>query len=314
MITIFIAVLAGIFVAKKQNETLVRKLLSSSSVTDQLRGLTSLSNYSFDALQRAISPILDDKTDASIVAQKLLVQRAFQENRISDLVNCHIDSDLHEAVIWWNTPRERQQQDFLIEMQNATPSSWVMKLYAQYDTTQRAATYQDLIDTPVRDRDGSVLLSVLAIECVAPNKIDSLIRSWERDYDIDRQKAAVLLCALRKLPLPTVSTKNESIVTIQTILDTDNIALAWRTLHQSDGTINPDIALAAMIVDQKKFTQILIDSAMSGKWAHPEHAILLAKNFFPHITNRIPFELLKNQKTRQKWWHLFACGLLKEEG
>ena len=87
LLTIFIAVLAGLFVAKKQNETLVRKLLSSSSVTDQLRGLTSLSNYSFDALQRTISPILDDKTDASIVAHKLLVQRAFQENRISDLVN-----------------------------------------------------------------------------------------------------------------------------------------------------------------------------------------------------------------------------------
>ena len=177
----------------------------------------------------------------------------------------------------------------------------------------REATYPDLVSLPVRDRDGSVVLSVLAINELASHKSRALIQAWEKDYDLERQKAAVLLSAIQGLPTLDIKTQNESLATMQKIINENNYKLAWRALHKSDGTIDPDIALAAMIIDQERFMPILIKTAQHDKWAHPEHAIIIAKTFSKEIANQIPFALLENHKTRQKWWTFFSCGLLQEE-
>jgi hypothetical protein len=312
-LTIVVAVFVGFIVASNQTQAYIDRLISSPSVTDQLRGISLLTNASFDTLNLKLCSILNDKSTASKKAQELLVTRAFQENRIDELQYLDIEDELVEAAVWWDTPREKRMPFPQIVIEGFNPSPWVMKLMAHYDSSHSPAWFPDLARLPLRDRDGSVLLSVLAINNIAPQKIEELIEAWSIDYDLDRQKAAVLLSAIRNLPPPSVSEQNETITTLQTIINEKDIELAWRAMHKSDGSINPDIALAAMIVNQEKFTPILIETAKEDKWTHPEHAILIAESFKPNITNQISFELLKNTETRQKWWSLFACGLLQEE-
>lgn len=311
LLTIVVAVVAGFIVATNQKSSLATSLIASSSVTDQLRGISLIESLTFDELQQKLNPILDTETASSIAAQQLIVKRAFQEERINDLQNIGIDDDLYNAALWWNSETKNPNGNILDI--NINPSPWVEKLLAWYPSTHQPATYLGLAELPVRDRDGSVILSVLAIHEFATQRIESLVEVWEQDFDLDRQKAAALLCALRSLPQPSISTQNESLSTIQTIIKENDVLLAWRALHRSDGTIDPDVALAAMIVNQERFMPILIESAKQNLWTHPEHAIIIAKTFSSEIANQIPFALLENKETRQKWWSLFACGLLQEE-
>ena len=205
LLIIVVAVLAGFFVATNQKQSLITSLIESPSVTDQLRGIELLEDFSFNALQQILLPIIGNNTEASMKAQNLLVKSAFHEDRIQDLQEMHLNKELYEAALWWNSPREEYQPFDLSVYNSFNPSPWVIKLVAHYDSLQQQVTYTDLLELPLRDRDGSVLLSVLAIERIAPQKIEPLIESWSLDYDIDRQKAAVLLAAMRGLALPMVS-------------------------------------------------------------------------------------------------------------
>lgn len=310
-LTIVIAGIAGFIVATNQKKSLATSLLASSTVTDQLRGITLLKSSSFDELQVQLVQIIETGTDSAKLAQNLLVQRAFQEDRIDELRGIGIDSDLLEAALWWD--KEYQIPKYLNLDIQMNPSPWIEKLTAWYPSTNQPASYPDIVDLPVRDRDGSVLLSVLAIHTFGSQRIRSVIQEWEKDYDLERQKAASLLSALSELPQPRISSQNESLATIQAIINEDDFQMAWRALHRPNGSIDPDVALAAMIVNQERFLPILIDTAMQNQWTHPEHAILIAKTFYADISNRIPFALVQNKDTRQKWWSLFACGLLQEE-
>ena len=313
LLTILLAVIAGTIVATNQSNANINRLMTSPSVTDQLQGIALLQDVSFDELLPQLRPILDDNTDASKEAQELIVKTAFHEDRIDDLRNLNIDDELFEAAVWWNNPRETRKPFPSVVIKSGNPSPWVWKLISHYDSTHATASYPDLTQLPLRDRDGSILLSILAIKNHAPQNIDQLIESWSFDYDLDRQKAAVLLSAIRKLPSPNVSQQNEAIATLQAIINEKNSELAWRALHREDGTINPDTALAAMIIDSETFAPILIETAKKGKWMHPEHAVLIAESFLPTITDELPYQLLMNSETRQKWWSLVACGLLLEE-
>jgi len=310
-ITILIAIFSGYFVAKTQTRSQMLQLLASPSTTDQLSGIEMLKNESFDSLSALLNPVLSNNSDASRAAQNLLVKRAFHEDRLDDLQTLEIDRKLYETALWWNNETVYKKINFDIEF---NPSPWVEKLLAWYPSTYKPTTYTDLVDLPVRDRDGSVLLTVLAINKYAPQKIDPLIHAWEKDYNFERQKAAVLLSTLRNLPFPNISTQNESLATLTRIITENNFQLAWRALHRENGSIDPDVALVAMIIDQDRFMPILIETAQKNLWTHPEHPILIAKTFFGDIANRIPFELLENKETREKWWSLFACGLLQEGG
>jgi hypothetical protein len=311
LLTVIIAGIAGFYVATYQQKSLATTLLASPTVTDQLRGMTLLEQSSFDELQELLVSIVPTGTDSAKVAQQLLVQRAFQEGRIHDLQEVGLDRDLYEAAMWWNSEFQTPKEIGIDIHMN--PSPWVLKLSVWYPNTHSPATYPDLIQLPVRDRDGSVLLSVLAIHQFGSEKTEALIQAWEKDYDLERQKASALLSALHELPQPKISLQDEALVTIQAIITEGDFQLAWRTLHRTDGSIDPDVALAAMIVDQKRFLPILIDSAKQNLWTHPEHAIIIAKAFCGEVANQIPFSLLENKDSRQKWWSLFACGLLQEE-
>jgi len=312
LFTVVIAISIGFVVATKQKNATIRRLLSSPSTIEQMKGIALIEHVSFNELKSHVTPLLANNSDASTLAQQALVKKAFEENRIQDLQGLPIDPNLYEAALWWSNPTKEPELTKKIVFKEFNPSPWMMKLMSHYKLLHGGATYPDLLKLPIRDRDGSVLLSVLAIENVAPQKIESLLEAWSFDYDIDRQKAAILLAAMRGLPQPIVSNQDESLSTIQNIIVKENVELAWRTLHRSSGNVDPDIMLAGMIIGQEKFTPILIKSVQDGKWTHPEHAILIAETFFPEITNQISFELVKNPKTRQKWWALFSCGLLKE--
>jgi len=311
LLTIIAAIFAGFSVAKSQAHSQMRKLLASQSTIDQLSGIEMLQHESFDSLASLLNPILVNNSVASRAAQNLLVKRAFQEDRIVDLQSLEIDRELYESALWWNSEIDLTEHQIQF---NFEPSPWVAKLLAWYPSTHNSTTYPDLISLPVRDRDGSVILTVLAINRIAPEKIKTLIQEWEKDYDLERQKAAVLLSMLRNLPFPNISTQNESLATLKRIITENNFQLAWRTLHRKNGTIDPDIALAAMIIDKDRFMPILIETAQKNLWEHPEHAVLLAKAFSSDISSQIPFKFLENKETREKWWTLFACGLLQEGG
>lgn len=300
------------------NEQLTH-LLHSESVTDNLTAIGQLNNASFDRLQTLLLPILSKQGDASIAAQSLLVQRAFKEGRIHDLDRHTIDGDLYEAVKWWtSSDRQPLQQDNTQQFQqiaiDAQASPWIRRLAALHCSDITSSTLEDLTSMAPHDRDGSVLLTVLAIDRhMHQEQVRPLIERWGNSYDLELQTAAVLLAACTQNPIPTLSTSNEYLATISTICIEKQITLAWRALHRNDGTINPDVALAGLLIDQDRFLPILVDSAQAGIWSHPEHPVELARRFAPHVSALLPVTLLEDEGTRDKWWSLFACGLLKEQ-
>ena len=77
--------------------------------------------------------------------------------------------------------------------------------------------------------------------------------------------------------------------------------------------IHPDIAPAGLIIDETRFMPILINPAQAELWIHPDHPIELARRFAPKVSALIPSALLSQEESRDKWWPLFACGLLQEE-
>ena len=167
---------------------------------------------------------------------------------------------------------------------------------------------------PPHDRDGSVILTVLAIERHVPQKmLPSLINTWANSYDLELQTASILLASLSGCTIPDISMSDSFLATISTICTEKNGALAWRSLHSENGTIHPDIVLAGLIVDETRFMPILICSARAELWAHPEHPFELARRFAPEVSELLPMELLDHEESRDKWWSLFACGLLQEQ-
>lgn len=318
--TILFAVLVAILMVQKQERSQrIHRLLASHAVTDQLQAIELLQNASFDQLCKQLKSIIADSSDASNAAQQLLVKRAFSENRLRDLSSVPLEKDLHESVLWWISQNKsgfqhsQEEQPYVRIVNDTDASPWLRRLAALRCQDVSTTALDDLITMPPRDRDGSVMLTVIAIERHIPPELSiDVIQSWASAYDSDQQKAATLLAALMNEPLPTIPTQNNTHMTIQSIVADMNVALAWRTMHSSDGMINPDVTLAALIVDRERFLPILVETARSNQWIHPEHPVELARRFAPTVTTLIPTELLDNEESRDKWWSLFACGILKE--
>ena len=308
--TIFIAVGVSVFLHAQQRESQILRLLDSPSVKDKLAGITLAEHLSFDKLTVLLGEVIQEHSPASTKAQEVLVASAFSEHRTEELSHLQINPDLLESVVWWSTaPPPPLAPKLVLDDSLASPFINLSLLAGFSDSTQTDV----LLETPLRDRDGSVLLAVLAIEkCIPKKELQGLVQSWSRDFDIERQKSAVFFASMLNTPFSFAESSNSELATIQVILAENNYALAWRTIHNSDGTINPDIALAGMLANADKFFPILIESASSKKWTHPEHPIMIAFRFAPEIANKIPSELLQNSETRNKWWSLFTCGLLLE--
>ncbi len=308
--TILVAIIVGLWIAQQQNNSKIIRLLSSSAITDQLAGIELTKNASLDVLLPLLLPIVQNQNEASTAAQNALVARAFSEQRLQELHSTAIDKQLLEAAHWWNSNPTQKTINVVATDDAIVPSINYLSWYLGFE---KPPPHDKMITLPIRDRDGSVLLAVLTIEKFSTRKqVNNLISNWMLDYDLDRNRAAVLLAALID-EVPTFPhTQNNSLAALQTVCISHDYILAWRTLHYEDGTINPDMALLGMILNQEKFFPILTKSAKENRWTHPEHPIMIASRFAKTVANRIPADLLQNEETRSKWWALFACGLLLE--
>jgi hypothetical protein len=306
-----LAVIAAFIVSNEQQEKQAKRLLSSSSITDQLEGIQLVKNAPFDILLNLLSPVLDSNNEVSYLAQKTLVTGAFKQERLKDLSTLKIDKELLEAAKWWETdPKIQTIPTVLIDSNISTSITHL----AWFLGIEDAPTFSEMTELPINDSVGSVLLAVLSIEKFGTSvQVQELIKTWSRDYDLERRKAAILLGALVGSTTVPLQSQIEELNTLQTVCDEMSIELAWRTMHNEDGTINPEIALVGMLANKELFFPFLLDSVTEGLWAHPEHPIAIAFRFAPDISKRIPFELLQSEKTRTKWWSLFSCGLLLEE-
>ncbi len=308
--TIIIAAIAGFFIAQQQKDARVARLIASPTVTDQLAGIELAKDTTLEFLIPLLSPIVNKNNDAAVAAQNLLVTKAFSERRLSELEPLAIDPKLLEAATWWNNaPQQQQSNSITTDM----PIKTSVNFLAWFLELEPPPTFDSLTALPMKDRDGSVLLAVLTIDKFGTGQqIQELIATWSSDYDLERNKAAVLLAALTNVKHTFQHSKNNDLATLQTICEEQDHTIAWRALHYEDGTINPDIALAGMLANQTALFPIMIETATNNKWKHPEHPIVLAIRFAPEVARKIPSDLLQNDETRTKWWSLFACGLLLE--
>lgn len=306
---ILIAVMAGFFVVNHQRASNIAHLLGSPAVADNIDGINLAEDKPFDDLVVLFEKILSKHNEASTRAQEVLVARAFDEHRVHALKLLPINRELLEAVIWWSEDHKETSR-FTSSTEMLLPSlhqlAWLLGV-------EEAPTMDVLVETPVQDRDGSVVLGVLAIKkFTTQQERHRLIHQWMNDFSLARQKSAVLLAMMEDKTYDFPPSQRPELSTIQAIQKDTHYLLAWRTLHDKDGMIIPDIALAGMLANQEKFFPILINSAQEHKWKHPEHAILIASYFAPRVAGAIPFDYLQNTETRKKWWSLFTCGLLLE--
>jgi hypothetical protein len=315
-ITVVVAIVSGVLVSQKQSEDALRVLLNSSSSVKQLQGISRLETKSFDECRRHVAHLLTAQPDVSAKAQALLVYKAFHQKRMNDLINLPIEKSLLQSAFWWDNQQTQIPMPLpampAIEIDNAT-APWLLKLSSFYAEEQRNHTLQVIEQLPIRDRDGSVLLTVLAIHANNSNDIQRLVSDWSTSYDTEAQKAALLLHALQGESSISVLSQDSEIQTIQLILRDENTKLAWRSMHRDDGTVFADIVLAGMIANPSKFIESCIATAKQNKWVHPEHAIIIASTFFPDIASIIPASYRRNDESRKKWWDLFSCGLLLQK-
>jgi len=308
---ILFAVIVGFFVVSKQRETNIARLLASHAVADQIDGIDMAKGKPFDALLALFKETLTKQSAASDRAQEVLVASAFSEHRVKDLSTVPIRAELLEAVLWWSEEHKKTTR-FVSSNALLIPSlhqlAWLIGI-------EEPPEYDMLVKTPVQDRDGSVVLGVLAVEqFTTTQQRNTLIQEWTKDYDVARQKSAVLLAMMGDKTIAFPPSERRALATLQAIQKDSNYLLAWRSLHDEDGMIIPDIALAGMLANEEKFFPILLKSVEKKKWKHPEHPILIASYFAPEIAGKLPFDFLQNSETRKKWWSLFTCGLLLERG
>jgi hypothetical protein len=306
-----LSVIAAFIVSNEQQKKQTKRLLSSSSIKDQLDGIEQVKNEPLDFLIDLLSPFLESKNEASDLAQETLIAGAFKQERLKDLNNLNVNRELLEAAHWWKTKPKIQTIPKILVDQNVsahiTHLAWFLGI-------EDAPTFSMMTKLTKNGTGRSVLISVLTIEKFGTSvQIQDLIKTWSTDYDLDRRKAAILLGVLIGSTTEPIQSQIEELSTLQTVCLEMKIELVWRTMHNEDGTINPEIALVGMLANKDVFFPVLLDSVSDGLWAHPEDPIALAFHFAPEIANRIPFELLKGEKTRLKWWTLFSCGLLLEE-
>jgi hypothetical protein len=312
--TVLIAIFASIFVSASQSENRMYTLLHSSSTADQLQGIQLLHKKSFDTCLQQVSHLLTSSSDASVKAQELIAQKAFREKRVEELLSLQVESSLVQSLLWWTNPPPQERVPLLqqSQLQNSTIAPWLRKLSYFYAAQQDEESILPLEPLPIRDRDGSVLLMVLATYANTQHDFSDIIETWSSSYDVDAQKAALLLHALLGNPTVQIPSHDLELQTIYKILHERDTMLAWRSMHRDDGSIRPDIVLAGMIANPDTFTPTFIETAKHNHWVHPEHPIIIASTFFPETTTQIPSKYRISDESRKKWWDLFSCGLLLE--
>jgi len=311
-LSIIVASIIGAWVSHRNTTAShIRTLLTSPSTIDQLAGIEKIKYESFDALVEKLTPLLSGDQKVTTRASEVLVQRAFADSCVEDLSAIKIDPALYDAALWWNSkksavPLSQNHCAIACEL-NAAP--WLRRLASLRCDSLHDECAAELEAMPLRDRDGSILLSTLALY-----KHSNLLRlaSWNTSLDIDQRKVFRLLQGFANEEIE-LSDSDPSIQNITTIINDKNESLAWRTIHKRGGVIDPDIFLAGLIADREQFLQILLETARFQQWNHPEHAVELARVFAPEIVRYLPESLLVTPETRKQWWERFACGLMLEK-
>jgi len=230
---------------------------------------------------------------------------------VPQLDHVQINPTLLASAKWWYAKKTSSSTDLekcaLACDEETTP--WLRRLAALHCDSLDSACLNELRTMPLVDRDGSILLSTLALHKHSPPSETS---KWIVSIDIDQRKIAILLQGLAREKIRH-NDPDPMVQHISKILTDKSGILAWRSMHLPNGLINPDIFLSGLIVDQKGFLQLLIESAQENLWQHPEHPVELARIFVPEITNILPESLLLSPEERVKWWNLLACGLLIKE-
>ena len=310
--SIIVASILGAWISfKNADEKMIRTLLSSPSTIDQLAGIEKIKGEPFDATVERLTPLLSGDKIVAYRASEVIVQRAFADSCVEELRFIQINPALCDAALWWNSiktnvPLNPTHHAIACE-RSAAP--WLRRLASLRCDSLDVECLSELATMPLRDRDGSVLLATLAIHKHGLNTLTDL---WSKSIDIDQRKIAMLLQGLASKHI--AQTDADPVVqTLITIMNEQNGPLAWRTMHKRGGIVDPDVFLAGLIVDRDRFLLALLETAQSGRWNHPEHAVELARAFAPRVVSYLPESLQNEPKSRKQWWDRFACGLLLEK-
>ncbi len=315
-ITIIVAVICATWISqKKSEEATIQSLLASNSTIDQIAGIEIVAHESFKDLVARLTPLLGVEPKVTKSASNAIVLAAFRESCVDKLGGLRIEPALLEAARWWDSspivvPTDPKQHDLACD-DEAAP--WLRRLASLRCATLDTKCIESLTTMPLLDRDASVLLTTLAIQKhIDISSQQAIIRSWRTSVDSDRRKVAVLLQGVVN-SAAAPSDSNPKVATLSRILHSGDVSLAWRTLHRSDGSIDPDTAFAGLCVARHKFLNILVETAKEDQWRHPEHAVELARAYAPDVILYLPNSMLADKESRTRWWSLVACGLLLEQ-
>ena len=314
--TIIVAVICAAWIShSKAKEATIQSLLASTSVIDQIAGIEIVAHEPFKDLVARLTPLLGGEPKVAKAASNAIVLSAFRDSCVDKLGGLRIDPALLDAARWWASspivvPTDPKQHELACD-DEAAP--WLRRLASLRCAELETKCIDSLTTMPLLDRDASVLLTTLAIQKhVDASSQQSIIRTWRTSVDIDRRKVAVLLQGVAN-STAAPSDSDPKVETLTRILQGGDVSLAWRTLHRSDGSIDPDTAYAGLCVDRHKFLDILVETAREDRWQHPEHAVELARAYAPDVIQYLPNSFLADKESRMTWWSLVACGLLLEQ-
>ena len=311
-LTIILAGYLAISLFTIQHKNDVKNLIQSTATSEQLVGLSLMTGYSFDECVALTKHFLGQKTEAGHLAENLLIRTAFREQKIEALLQLPIQNEKKDAILWWQEKKSYKAEEERIEI-DAGGAPWLQRLIGLHQETLETSQVEVINLLPFHDRDGSILLAVLFLDKYLPaNGIETYIFNLSNSNDSDERVASIFLSALRAPKALRENAFDPKFIALNEIISNKNRLLAWRNLYHPNGTIDPDFALAGLLIDQKMFMKILIQTAKDELWTHPEHAIELAKKFKPTIASAIPNTLLSDVNSRRLWWHLFECGILQK--
>ena len=308
------AVYAAVILNVEHETDSIRTVLQSNSELEVSEGIEQSKQLHYDECKVLLTPLINQDSKHTALCEDVLIEVASRDGRILDLHSGGLTTTTNDALQWWvaNPPRLQSFSEPIPE--DASP--WLTRLWSLQQHEIDDETLLSLNSMPFHDRDGSVLLAVLALNKHTPlQERSATTTSLLNSIDRDELLAGLLLSAIwnEKIEAKRFSNDDE-LSTVASILQSKDTALAWRTLHNDDGTIRPDQMLAGLLMNQDEFVPLLIESAIAEKWQHPDHAIELGKWIRPAITERLPTQGLTTVKSTLDWWRKFKCGYLIEQG
>ncbi len=320
VLTVVIAASVGIVVGERQRNASIALLLQSPASTDRLAGVSRLEakQLSLAGALPLLAPLLAD-ADPQVVdrAAEALVRAAAASGNLERLGDLAPPHPLFDSAVWWASRTDDDSPDATPYVQIAGDPDiepWMRRLASLHCETLTDSCAEELAALPPRDRDGSVAMTALAVQ--RHGRGDTLVEIWLKSPDVDKREAATLLAAMQGASVASLRTaaeqeSNPAVRTLMLVCGGADSATALRTLHDPDGLIDPDHALAALCVDREMFLPLVIKTARENRWSCPEHAVELARHFAPRATESIP--TLMALENRDQWWSLVACGLLLED-